>query len=227
MVPSRSSVPSILMARRHIARFRSDSSLRRKPGRRGTEPLVLIACEGQTERDYFEAIRAAHRLRTVEIPADATGRDPLGLVQYAEQRAKEAGGFDQIICVFDRDTHAHFAAARDRIRTLAAGRRPLPIMEAVSIPSFELWILLHYEQTAAPFPDCDAVIARLKGAGHMPNYTKADAALCRELAAKSDMAIANARWLVEEQRAAGFANPFTNVHVALELLRALAARQDR
>jgi len=81
------------MARRHITTLRHNRSFQRKPGRRKTEPLVLIACEGQTEREYFEAIRAAHRLRTVEIPADANGLDPMGLVEYAVRRAREKRRF--------------------------------------------------------------------------------------------------------------------------------------
>jgi len=136
------------------------------------------------------------------------------------------GGFDHIVCAFDRDTHAHFAAARARIKALAAGRNSLPIMEAVTIPAFEFWFLLHFERTAAPFANCDEIIARLKAAGHIPNYAKADAALCRELAARSDIAIANARWLAEEEKKVGFANPFTNVHAVLELLRKLSVGED-
>jgi hypothetical protein len=211
------------MARKHIAHYRNRKSLQRKQGRRHTKPVVLIVCEGQTERDYFEAIRASLRLTTIEIPEDAIGRDPGGLVEYAARRAREDGGYDHIICAFDRDSHAHFAAARARIQTLASGRKPLPIIEAVSIPAFEFWILLHYERTSAPFQDCDALITRLRTAGHIPNYAKADPALCRTLAAKADTAIANALWLVEEAKKTGFTNPFTNVHFVLELLRKLAA----
>jgi hypothetical protein len=214
------------MARAHIVRLRRNKSFNRKPGRRKTEPLVLIACEGKTELEYFDAIRVARRLRTVEIPADAIGLDPRGLVEYAVRRAREEGGFDHVICAFDRDTHAHFAAARARIKTLAAGRNPIPIMEAVTIPAFEFWFLLHFERTASPYANCDDVIARLKTAGHIPNYAKADAALCRELAARSDLAIANARWLAEEAKKDGFVNPFTNVHTALELLNKLSADKD-
>jgi len=214
------------MARKHRAKLRHNRSFRRKSGRRKSEPLVLIACEGQTERGYFEAIRAAYRLRTVEIPAEATGLDPMGLVEYAARRAREEGGFDHVVCAFDRDTHAHFAAARARIKALATARRPLPMMEAVTIPAFELWFLLHFERTTAPFANCDAVIARLKSAGHIPNYAKADAAVCRELVTRSDIAISNARWLTGEAKRSGFINPFTNVHDILELLRELSAGEN-
>lgn len=210
------------MVKRHIAPIRQGRSLQRRQGRRAAEPVVLIACEGDTERAYFEAVRAALRLRTVDIPGEAVGHDPLGLVDYARGRHRHSGGYDHIICAFDRDTHARFNPAREKIRKLAADGK-LPVIEAVTIPAFEFWILLHFERTTAPFGNADAVIARLKNANHIPNYEKADAALCRELAERMENAIANAIWLNDEAKKDGFANPFTNMHLALELLKKLGS----
>ena len=210
------------MRRKHITELRHSSSFLRKPGHRETKPVVMIACEGQTECAYFAAIRTMHGLHSVEIAVEATGRDPMSLVRYAESRVREdREGFDNAICVFDRDTHAHFAEARARIKKLAAGKKSLPIMEAVTIPAFEFWILLHFERTAAPFENSEQIINRLKLAGHIPNFTKSNLQWCREVVAKAETAIANAHWLNEQAKGAEIVNPFTNIHLAVELLRNL------
>ena len=107
------------MARpRYIAPIRGRASLKRHAGKRPPRQTLLIVCEGETEKFYFEALRAQYQLRASEvvIPSDATGNDPGNLVQYAERRARE--GFDYIYCVFDRDQHASFQPAREKIRKL-------------------------------------------------------------------------------------------------------------
>ena len=39
-------------------------------------------------------------------------------------------------------------------------------------PCLEYWLLLHFEDTAAPFPDCDSARKRLKK--HLHNYEKSE-----------------------------------------------------
>ncbi|MDE2465424.1 MAG: RloB domain-containing protein [Alphaproteobacteria bacterium] len=183
---------------------------------------MLIACEGHTERNYFEAVRLKLQLRNLEI-ASETGLDPGALVHYVERRVREEGPFEHIICAFDKDSHAHFRAARARIRELKSGRKPLAIQEAVTVPCIEFWFLLHFEQTTSPYQSSAEVIARIKAAGHIPDYEKADANICRTLVDRMNVAIANAAWLSERAAADGFDNPFTNFHEVLKLLRGLAA----
>jgi hypothetical protein len=134
-------------------------------------------------------------------------------------------GSNHIFCVFDRDTHHQFNAARSKLRTLASGRRRLPIREAISIPAFELWILLHFERVERPFADCGEVIPRLREAGHIPNYEKADRALSERLIARAGEAVERAQWLEERARTAAFTNPYTNVHDLVQVLRNLAMGQ--
>lgn len=214
--------------RRHIAPLRTNASLRRREGRQTPRPLVLIVCEGDTERHYLEALRASLRLRATEvvIPDEVTGNDPVNLVRYAEARAREQGGYDHLWCVFDRDTHARFEEARQRIRALASQqRRSIPIREAVSIPGFELWILMHFERVERPFNHCAEIIRRLREAGYIPNYEKADSALCKTLVERAGVAAGHGRWLAERAREAGFDNPYTSVHKLVTLLQGLASGQ--
>ena len=159
--------------------------------------------------------------RTVEI-AEKTGMDPRAVVRYVEQRVRDEGPFEHIICAFDRDSHTHFASARARIRELGEGRKALNIREAVTIPCIELWILLHFERTSKPFQSSAEVITHIEDAGYIPSYNKTDTTMCRQLMSRMDDAIANAVWLTVRGKTDGFENPSTNLHDIIALLRSLA-----
>jgi hypothetical protein len=77
-----------------------------------------------------------------------------------------------IYCVFDRDSHESFQRACDKISELASrATKPLPIKGATSLPCFEVWVLLHFDQSDAPYASCDAVIDRIT-AQHYPELQK-------------------------------------------------------
>lgn len=206
--------------------LRGNKSLRRRPGRRRPRSLTLIVCEGETERLYFEAAKRHHRLTTTEVlvAQNTKGSAPISVVECAERKSREAGGFDHIFCVFDRDDHESFDRARAKIQALADRKtKPLPIKEAISIPCFEVWVLLHYERTDAPFSDCAQVLAQVRH--HLPHYAKTDTTIGPALMSRTDQALANAHWLA--RRAAGtFQNPYTGVHPVLEHFSAIAAEQS-
>ena len=152
-----------------ISTLREHRSLLRRGRQKLPRSITLIVCEGETEQVYFEAARIKYGLTTAEIIlADNTvGPAPVSVVECAEEKCAERGGYDQVFCVFDRDGHESFDRARDRIRNLAdRKKRPLPIKEAISVPCFEFWVLLHFERTDAPFVKCAAVIQRIqRGSG--------------------------------------------------------------
>ena len=208
-----------------ISKLRDSASLRRKPGQKKPRSITLIVCEGETEQEYFEAARIKYGLTTAEIIlADNTiGPAPISVVECAEEKCAERGGYDQIFCVFDRDGHESFDRARERIKTLAGRKKkPLPINEAISVPCFEYWVLLHHERTDAPFIRCDNVIERLRI--HIPGYQKADAATAKLLMAKVEDAHGNADW-VEGRAAENNYNPFTSVHKVLRHFESVAGQR--
>ncbi|MEJ0007771.1 MAG: RloB domain-containing protein [Steroidobacteraceae bacterium] len=115
----------------------------------------------------------------------------------------------------------NFAKARTKIRSLATrSRNQLPILEVASVPCFEVWILLHFEQTDASFNECDSVIQRVRQ--HMPEYKKADRHCVKQLLALLETALANARWLATRTGIAD-ENPSTTVLRVIEHLRAVSA----
>ena len=211
------------MARRPISQIRGRSRFRRRPGSREPRSITLIVCEGESEQAYFDAIRIQLKLRTTEvvIPRDQGGLAPISVVEYAEGRARERGGYDHIFCIFDRDQHESFTRARAKVHALATRpRNPLVIRAVTSIPCFEVWVLLHFERTDAPFAACQNVIQRVQM--HLPGYQKADSEVIKELLTHVEIAMANAHWLSGR---AGISdeNPSTSVHAVIEHLRAVSA----
>jgi hypothetical protein len=205
----------------HISRPRCAASFRRKPGDKSPRSITLIVCEGKTEQEYFDTVRVHYGLsRTEAIIADNTdGSAPISVVECALRKHKEAGGYDWIFCVFDRDDHESFQRAREKIAALSTRqKKPLPINEAVSIPCFELWLLLHFARTDAGFPNCSAVIQQLQHHSRIPGYEKADAHTTQLLMTHINTAIGNAEWLEARAEVNGW-NPYTSVH---RLLRHLA-----
>lgn len=185
-------------------------------------------CEGETEQAYFEAVRILFQLTTAEVVvADNTkGAAPISVVECAEERAAEQGGYDTIFCVFDRDDHESFDRARARIRGLASrSRNRLNMHEVVSVPCFELWVLLHFERTDRPFQRCVDVIGQIRRE-HLNGYAKADDGVTKQLMLRVETALANARWLkgrteIQED------NPSTSVNTVVQHMKDVGSRPRR
>lgn len=187
---------------------------------------VLIACEGEkTEPNYFQDLCRALGLTAaiVEVTGKECGSSPLSVCDYAMNRLKEDGGFDQVFCVFDRDTHPTFDAAVQKI----AGHRSKKISSIVSYPCFEYWILLHFRYTRSPVR---AVGGRSAGDQMLalvlqqwPEYAKGSNHVYRSLADRSltDVAIANSATARADAAASGNPDPSTDVDRLVARLREL------
>ncbi len=160
-------------------RQRNAGSLSRVKKDRALATRYLIVCEGtKTEPQYFQAMVAALGINPQWVKvAPNDGNTPDRIVNHAlqlyENDFKLGDGFDQVYCVFDRDTHSTFDAAVAIIKELKAKRKPF---EAItSTPCFEYWLLLHFEFTDKAFIATgkksagDAVVSALKR--HMPRST--------------------------------------------------------
>ena len=175
---------------------------------------------------YFAAARVRYGLTTAEVVlADNTeGSAPISVVKCAEKKSAEKGGYDKIFCVFDRDGHLSFGKAREKIKELAGRKKkPLAIAEAISVPCFELWVLLHFKRTDAAFGKCDDVVRRIRER-HMLGYEKADATTAKQLMAYIDTALANADWLEQCAPHNNF-NPYTSVHHVLRHFETVAMQE--
>jgi hypothetical protein len=121
----------------------------------------------------------------------AVGTDPVSVVRFAETLAT-GNGYDRVYCVFDRDGHAKFGDAINLVRQLG-------YYEIVSWPCFEIWLLLHFVYSTAPYNStgkqsaCDIVVREVKK--RFAEYVKGHRGVYSHLESKIDAAITNARRL--------------------------------
>jgi hypothetical protein len=165
------------MARDNGPKERQQKQLERKQGRRASYDRILIVSEGsKTEPNYFREIRAAFRLHTanVEVRSSELGTAPIQVVKYAQalfedgdrHRNIQRRAFEKVFAVFDRDDHDSYhealrlaASLEGKLRNDA--KQPVAFQAIASVPSFELWLLLHFEDIQAPLHR-DEVMRRLK-----------------------------------------------------------------
>ncbi|MGA3083962.1 MAG: RloB family protein [Thermodesulfobacteriota bacterium] len=210
-----------------IRKARKAEMHRRKIASRSPYDRVLIACEGgKTEPHYFRWLINNFGLNraNVVIADKKSGLDPKRLVEYALEEFNKEQDFDHIYCVFDRDKHATYGTALNKIHSvrLKGGTKIHPI---TSIPCFEFWLLLHFiyttHQYAAPFDDsnCDLVVADLRK--HIPNYEKGSQNFLDYLVGKTEEAITRAKQIEIFHETSGTDNPSTKIYILVEYLKSL------
>ena len=222
------------MARDNSAAERQRKQLERKLGHRASYDRVLIVCKGsKSEPNYFKDIRAAYRLQTanVEVQPSRFGTGPIQVVQYARSlfesgdryKQIQPRAFEQIYAVFDRDDHQTYFDALTLAEELDGklrndNKQPVRFKAITSVPCFELWLLLHYEDVQAVIHR-DEVMQRLKG--YLSGYEKgmnSGFALTRERLA---IATLRAQTLSEKHSAYSVPEPFTAIHELVTLLTTL------
>jgi RloB-like protein len=173
------------MGKDNTPRVRQAKDLARKKGSRATYDRILIVCEGsKTEPNYFKEIKQFYRLHTanVEIQHSALGTCPLQVVKSAEElflngnsgKSIQKLAFEKVYAVFDRDDHKEYFNARKKAVALNGKlkndlNKKVEFKAISSVPCFELWLLLHFEDVQIPLHR-DVALARLKI--YLPDYTK-------------------------------------------------------
>lgn len=196
-----------MVRRKHISTLDAGRPFRRQARHQPQRQVILVICEGQTEEAYFRAVKAHYgRAATVNIKIVRDRSDPLKMVEKAK-RDNRNDDFDHVFCIVDGDKPDRIALARKRI-----GHREQCHL-IVSMPCFEVWLLLHFERNDAPFAECAAVCARLKET--LPDYVKGLRHDFAPITPRIDNAIQNAQWLSERN----LANPATDVYKVLTRIR--------
>lgn len=225
------------MARDNSPRERQRLQLERKQARRASYDRILIVSEGsKTEPLYFSEIRAAYRLHTANVVVwpSAHGTAPIQVVQYAKElfekgdrrKSIQPRAFEQVYAVFDRDEHrTYFDAlklAESLDRKLRNDVRQVVTFRAIpSVPSFELWLLLHFEDIHAPLHR-DEVMRRLKR--YIPGYDKGNGGVFAITRERLDVATQRAESLVGKSTAYDDPEPYTGIVDLVKLLITLRAR---
>lgn len=207
-----------------------------KAAERASYSRILIVTEGRkTEPLYLEEIRATYQLHSanVEVQPGQRGTAPIQVVCYAQDLFKNgnlhkgirAKSFDQVYAVFDRDNHNSYFQALDLVKSLDGKMRndegqPTSFKAIASIPSFELWLLLHYEDIQTPIHR-DEVMARLKP--WIPGYDKGAGGTFSTTRDRLATATQCAQALAAKFNAYSDPEPFTALHELVTLLTTLRA----
>ncbi len=205
-----------------------------KEDQRASYARILIVTEGsKTEPLYLQEICATHRLHSanVEVQPGQLGTAPIQVVNYARQLFEEGDlhkgirprSFDQVYAVFDRDEHHSYFHALDLAQSLDGklrndDKQSVSFKAIASVPSFEVWLLLHYEDIHMPI-ERDQVMDRLKK--HIPSYNKGAGGTFATTRSQLDAALVRAQALAAKFNAYNAPEPFTGMHELVTLLATL------
>lgn len=223
------------MGSERSAKARGKKDLARKSSTRPQHERILIVSEGsKTEPNYFGDIRMAYRLSSanIHIYPSELGTDPKNVVQYAydlfcngdsNKHHVDKGAFEHVYAVFDRDIHNNFFEALQLIegynqkknKLKNDNQEPVCFHAIASVPSFELWLLLHYEDVLAPIERW-TVIERLKK--HIPDYDKGATGIFKRTRPHLIQAQERAAALAKKFTAHNDPEPYTGIHELIEKL---------
>ena len=213
-------------------KHRQASQLARKKDQRAPYDRILIVTEGsKTEPNYFNEIRVANKLHTanVQVEPSAFGTEPIQIVEYAESlflngddsKDIQPRAFEEVYVVFDRDDHLTYHNALTKTDALNLKYRndnnqKVAFKSIASVPCFELWLLLHFEEVHAPIHR-DVVYERLTV--YLPNYQKGDVGHYAITKPQIHLAEARAISLTEINNKYDGVQPYTSID---ELVRKLS-----
>ncbi len=185
----------------------------RKIGNKGKpRATILIVCEGEaTEPFYFKGFR----LTNVKI--EGCGYNTVSLIRWAielQRRAmREEERYDQVWCVFDRDSNTPENFNNALVMANARGFKV-----AYSNEAFELWYLLHFNfyDAAIERQDYYSKLTRLLGYRYEKNMQD----MYDKLFDKQEQAIENAENLLSRYHISNPVddNPSTTVHLLVQEL---------
>ncbi len=183
---------------------------------------ILIAVEGKnkTEKIYFNNFDDGKKNYSISF-AKGNYTDPLNLIKMLINEVKKIGmdlnDKDEAYCVFDTDINPSKNKIINEARKLAFDNG---IKIISSVPSIELWFLLHYEYSTSCMNNKD-VIDRLKN--YYPKYDK-NVNIYDDINDSVNVAIKRAKRLekyhIDNKKKIGTtdANPSTEVYKIIENL---------
>lgn len=149
---------------------------RRGNGVRQSKEIIAFLSEGEvTEPEYVRMLREDYGIPAGLVKYVKTGKsNPLGIVRAAIKRKKDnarrAGKGEEALVnewwvLFDTEGPQH---PHDKISEAVQLAEANGIRVAISEPSFEFWLLLHFRYTTRQYLDADEVVADLRK--EIPEY---------------------------------------------------------
>ena len=183
---------------------------------------ILILCEGETEKNYFQAIKEdpefKNKLSAIH-PQIIVAKNPTPkrvvdeAIQRIEKESQQDNPYDAVWVVFDHDNHENRKVAFQKAKKMK-------IKIGFSAICFEFWYLLHFSKNAQAFLQASQLIRALKK--YYPNYAKAKRNDFLILKERLPNAIINAQWLRKEisknQKFIYDQNPWTDIDILVNKL---------
>jgi RloB-like protein len=183
-------------------------------------PAILIYCEGsETEPNYLRGLcrHLGINPAAVRIKSGEGATDPKSLVRLAQKDFTEDGGFDLVYVICDGDTGRVDEArelATKKLKNSAGDKTNVRVI--ASHPSFEYWLLLHFEYRARP---CSAAEAIRDLRAHLTGYDKAEPQIFEMVEMGLDRACQHAERLKRDLQASGANTPDTDMASLVSQLR--------
>ena len=178
-------------------------------------PLHLFICEDSKSSKYY--MQGLGRAKGINIKAEeADGTSPENVLRSAKEKQKlfKDEGIVQIYCLFDKDD-----CDDEKFNRVIQRCRKAGFVDAVSVPCYEYWLLLHLKRTSQPFKDaqecCETFRAEYNKkfqTQHSVKQLKAKKNIFEDLKDNLDAAIANADRLALEENGC----PYTNMHQVIK-----------
>lgn len=141
----------------------------RKTGKIKSNHTILIVTEGHTEKIYFSQMKSFERFTEITIiPRTAKHSSVEEILETAIEESK-SGVYDSIWSVFDRDKMSAEGKS-DNLKLKIKAAEKSGVKFADSLPSFEIWFLLHYSMPKKHYSNQDLLIKELKN--YIKNYEK-------------------------------------------------------
>jgi len=157
---------------------------KRSKSKRRLNPVLHIFCEGEkTEPNYIngylDKFFPGNRSMKV-IKVEPTRKNtPNQLVDEAVKMKKKSPSGDVFWAVYDRESEQkHSSSLHVKAYNKAKGNN---VEIALSNVCFEVWIVLHFEETAGPYHCYDDLRKKSPLRSHLPDYDKSDSNIFRKL----------------------------------------------
>lgn len=222
------------MGKDNQPKARQAEQLARKAGKRASYDRILIVSEGRkTEPLYLGEIRSEYRLHTanVQVQHSQYGTSPIQVVDYAEDlfingddaKSINPRAFEQVYVVFDRDDHDSYHNALAKAKSLDgklqnAEKQRVKFEAIASVPCFELWLLLHFQNVLAPMHRT-VVYQQLRQ--YLTGYDKGQAGHFAQTCQHLALATQRAEHLSSLSNAHDGVEPYTDMQNLVHLLTTL------
>ena len=178
---------------------------------RQLRPLHLFICEDSKSSKYY--MQGLGKAKGINIKAEeAYGTSPENVLRSEKEKQKlfKDKGTVQIYCLFDK-----YDCDDEKFKKVIQQCKKAGFVDAISVPCYEYWLLLHLKKTNQPFKDsqecCETFRAEYNKkfqTQHSVKQLKAKTDIFNDLKDNLDSAIANADNLKLEENN----YPYTNMH---------------